>query len=411
MTLYRILSSLLMPLWLIWIGIRTWSDKEDASRIKERFGYASKIRKGQPIWIHAASVGEAFVAITLARVLSKMYINHSFLITTGTTTSAAVVTSKLPIRTVHQFIPIDEYFCVRRFLNYWRPSLCLVVESEIWPNLLGCAAKHCPLILVNATMSDKSLARWRKYPVFAKTVLGYFSHILCQNEVMADKYRALGVSANVSGNLKYSAIKPTFHKDDFEILRQQIGERPTILAVSTHPGDEEIVCRLHISLRKLYPHLLTIIAPRHTHRASQISDFILAQGLTVATRSNGQQINDVSDIYLADTMGELGLFFSLAKVTIIGGSFKDGGHNIIEPAFFDTSIIFGPDMRNFKDIAAEFINAKAAIQILDEKELLEAAKLVLEEDTTDMRKNATAVLQKQSKVIDDYLKIISECIT
>ncbi|MES2215208.1 MAG: 3-deoxy-D-manno-octulosonic acid transferase [Pseudomonadota bacterium] len=397
-----------MPIWLIWISYRLWNGKEDARRIGERFGFATAIRNDAPlVWIHAASVGESLIALTLIQKLLDAKPLHSFLITTGTITSAKIIESRLPPKTIHQFLPIDEYFCVRRFLKYWHPSLALFVESEIWPNLISMSAQYCPLILVNATMSDKSFINWQRCERFAKDLFGRFTYVLCQNEAITKKYNSLGSITKTIGNLKYSSMKPTFALEALEELRNAIGKRPVILAASTHPGDEEIICKLHIKLKKLYPDVLTIIAPRHPNRAEEILSQALAYDPNTSLRSKGESI---SEIYIADTLGELGLFFNIATVTIMGGSFKNGGHNIIEPAFFDTAIIFGPDMRNSEYIAAEFLQSKAAMQALDEQELFEKAKLALESDMSDMHRNAKELVQRQSKVIEDYMKIITEYI-
>jgi 3-deoxy-D-manno-octulosonic-acid transferase len=403
MTLYRFICLLLTPIWAIWIAYRLLKGKESWRRFGERLGYASASPcSEQPIiWLHGASVGESFIAMNLASELSALYPYHRFLITTGTITSAKLVCEALPDRCYHQFIPIDGYCSVKRFFHHWKPSLGIIVESEIWPNLLDIGSKCCPLILVNAIMSNQSYIKWQKFPRAAWYFLSKFSSILCQSEVDRDKYISFGVTKKVInlGNLKFSSPKPEIDERKFDALKKQISQRPVILAASTHKGDEEIICALHHKVSAIYPQLLTIIAPRHPHRADEILKIIKSHDLSCSLRSNQEPITLETEIYLADTLGELTLFFSLAKVTIMGGSFAHGGHNPIEPAHFDTTIIFGPDMSNFKYIAEEFLRCNAAIKAHNLDALTEKVLLSMTRRST----NTARVLEKNARIMDDYL--------
>lgn len=411
--LYRILGFLFFPLLLVWMIIRIIKGKEDLHRISERFGVSGLKKTTEDyIWIHAASVGESLVALTLTNALIKHYPNYKFIITSGTITSEKIISSRLPNKAIHQFIPIDEYFAVNRFFKTWKPKLGILIESEIWPNLLDIGARYCPLILTNAIMSDKSLHRWLKYRKFASFCLNKFSLILCQSESDKAKYQQLShKNIEYIGNLKYSANKPLVDKIQLEILTKQIGNRPILLAASTHPGDEEIIIHAHRNLQNKYPELLIIIAPRHPHRSREIADLITKSGLNLSIRSNQDIIRPETNIYLADALGEMGLFFSLAQVTFIGGSFANGGHNIIEPAFFDTNIIVGPDMKNSIAITKEFLNHNALLQAQNQNDLIAKIDFCLSNPTDKNRiNNAKNILKKNSNIVDRYTKFIDSFI-
>lgn len=414
MILYRFISTFFLPLWIIFILYRLLRGKEELRRISERFAILKSLRSpnSKIIWIHAASVGESLVMLTLVNALAVKYTNHIFLLTTGTVTSAEIVQKRLPPKAIHQFIPIDEYFCIKRFFKYWRPDIGIIVESEIWPNLIDLGSKTCPMILVNATMSDRSYNRWQIFSGVARRILNKFSAILCQNEKIAEKYRSLSDVSEIKscGNIKFSATQPSFDEVVLRKVKEEIGDRVVIIAVSTHPGDEEIICLLHNEIKNTYSSLLTIIVPRHPNRIDEISKLLYDKNIKFTTRTKGEDLS--SDIYIADTLGELGLFFNVAKITIVCGSFRNGGHNIIEPAFFDTSILFGPDMRNSEDIAREFVKAKAAIQVSDSDDLIVAVKNILSGNIDEllMQNNAKLLLKKYRHIIDNYQNIIERYI-
>ena len=381
--------------------------KEDIMRIKERFGIPSATRSTKGIiWIHAASVGESRVALTLTRHLVGIYPTHRILITTGTVTSATIVRSFASSRIVHQFLPMDNALSIWLFFRYWKPDLGIFIESELWPNLLSIGSKFCPLILVNARMSDRSFARWSKYQSFAKMMLKKFKYILCQSDIDAKKYKALGVDAVFLGNLKYAGTKLDVNLSHLHTLDAMIGQRPIFLAASTHTGDDEIIADAHIALKSKYPNILTIIAPRHIVRAGDIKEMVLAKGLFCSTRSHQEIITKNTDIYISDTMGELGILFNIAKASFVGGSFKNGGHNPIEAAYFDTHIILGPDMSNFTEIADEFLKYKAAIQIQDINGLVKCVEQIFSNKIPSNHKEAVSILGNHASVMSKYLEYI-----
>lgn len=410
--LYNIAWILCLPFMILVLIARIILGKEDIMRIKERFGLPSAVRSTKGIiWIHAASVGESRVAITLTRHFKIKYPKHRILITTGTITSANIVRSFASSRIVHQFLPMDHPLFVWLFLRNWKPDLGIFVESELWPNLVFMGARFCPLILVNAIISENSFKNWSKCKSFVKTMLQKFRYILCQSTIDAQKYKTLGADAKFIGNLKYAGAKLDVNLSHLNVLREMVGQRPIFLAASTHPGDDEIMVLTHIQIKKEYPDILTIIVPRHIARATDIKEMVLRKGLSCAMRSRKEYIAKNTDIYIADTMGELGMLFSIAKVSFIAGSFKNGGHNPIEAAYFNTHIIFGPDMSNFREISEEFLQNKAAIQIKDLGELVKCLEKIFAGNVSSHSSESISILKNHDSVMEKYLEYIEECLT
>jgi 3-deoxy-D-manno-octulosonic-acid transferase len=250
---------------------------------------------------------------------------------------------------MHQFVPVDLPSAVAQFLDHWRPELALWVESELWPNLaLATRGRGIPMILVNARLSARSEARWRAVPGLIRPILSSFALCLAQDETQAERFRRLGARRVISvGDLKAAAGPLAADPRQLALLRRQTGERPCWLAASTHAGEEEIAAEAHSVVARTHPGLLTIVAPRHPARGAAIAAMLRGRGLRVARRAAGEPISASTEIYLADTMGELGLFFPLAGIAFIGGSLvPKGGHNPFEAARLDCTILHGPDMRN-----------------------------------------------------------------
>lgn len=410
--LYNIAWILFLPFMILIIIFRIILGKEDILRIKERFGFPSAVRSTKGIiWMHAASVGEARIAITLTRHLGAIYPKHRILITTGTVTSANIVRSFASARIVHQFLPMDNALSIWLFFRYWKPDLGIFIESELWPNLVSIGAMFCPLVLVNARISDRSFTRWSKYKHFAKMILQRFKYVLCQSNIDTKRYQALGIDVVFMGNLKYSGTKLDVNLSHLHALDAMIGQRPVFLAASTHPGDDEIIADVHIKLKNKHPNVLTIIAPRHVIRADEIKEMILEKELYCSMRSHKEIITKNTDIYIADTMGELGMLFNIAKASFIGGSFKNGGHNPIEAAYFDTHIIFGPNMSNFIEIADEFLIHKAATQIQDSVGLVKCINKIFAGEIPSARKEASSIIGNHASVMVNYIQYIKRCLT
>lgn len=380
---YRCATSLAGPAIALLLAARRRAGKEDAARIAERAGIASVPRpSGYLVWLHAASVGESLAVLPLIAALLRERPTLSVLVTSGTVTSAQLLAERLPPRAFHHYVPIDRMASVRRFLDHWRPDLALWVESELWPNLVfESASRHIPMLMINARMSARSAARWQRLPRLIDPLLKGFRAILCQSDDDAGRIRALGgESARSIGNLKYDAPPLAADASDLAGLRAAIGNRPVWLAASTHEGEEDTAFAAHRRLIARWPNLLTLIVPRHPKRAEALAVLAASQGLNVARRSKSEPITAETRIYLADTLGELGLFYTLAPIVFVGGSLNPvGGHNLIEPARLGCALISGPDVTNFAD-AASALRAGAALAIVHgEAELAEAVALLLDD--------------------------------
>jgi 3-deoxy-D-manno-octulosonic-acid transferase len=349
---YRKLSAAAAPLAPALIKQRLKQGKEDPARIGERRGITRDARpRGPLVWIHGASVGEVLAAAALIERLRAL--NMRILLTSGTVTSAAIVAKRFPADIIHQYVPYDSPRFVARFLDHWQPSLALFIESDLWPNLiLAGASRRLPMVLINGRMSPRSFPRWRRFSTTISALLGQFEVCLAQSNVDAERFAALG-SRNVvtTGNLKLDVQAPPADTGRLERLMALTRGRPVIVAASTHPGEEEMLVDVHKALVGFFPSLLTVIVPRHANRGEAIVRTIAMSGVQVALRSREELPNATTDIYVADTMGELGLFYRLAPIVFMGGSLvPHGGQNPIEAIKLGASIVHGPHVFNFADV-------------------------------------------------------------
>jgi 3-deoxy-D-manno-octulosonic-acid transferase len=350
--LYRTLSFAAVPLAPVLIRQRLKQGKEDSARINERRGMTADIRPHGPlVWIHGASVGEVLAAAGLIERLRAL--NLRILLTSGTVTSAAVVARRFPPDVIHQYVPYDSPRYVARFLDHWQPSLALFIESDLWPNMiLGGAARRLPMVLINGRMSHRSFPRWRRISATIEALLGRFEVCLAQSEVDAERFSALG-SRNVvtTGNLKLDVPAPPADTARLERLMAVTRGRPVIVAASTHAGEEEILGGVHRELAGYFPRLLTVIVPRHPNRGEAVAAMITASGLHASLRSHEELPTATTDIYVADTMGELGLFYRLAPIVFMGGSLVEhGGQNPIEAIKLGAAIVHGQHVFNFTEL-------------------------------------------------------------
>jgi 3-deoxy-D-manno-octulosonic-acid transferase len=349
---YRKLSSAMVPLAPALIKRRLKLGKEDPARVNERRGVSADVRPAGPlVWIHGASVGEVLAAAALIERLRAL--NLRILLTSGTVTSAAIAAKRFPPDVIHQYVPYDSPRYVTRFLDHWHPSLALFIESDLWPNLiLASAARRLPMVLINGRMSHRSFPRWRRASKTISALLGRFDVCLAQSKLDADRFSALG-SRNVvtTGNLKLDVPAPPADPAKLERLMAVTRGRPIVVAASTHPGEEELLVQAHRALVGFFPSLLTVIVPRHPDRGEAIARMVAASGLHVALRSREELPIATTDIYIADTMGELGLFYRLAPIVFMGGSLVEhGGQNPIEAVKLGASIVHGPHVFNFTDV-------------------------------------------------------------
>ena len=376
---YRRASALAAPLTGLVIGRRLKLGKEDPARIHERRGVAGAARPPGPlVWIHGASVGEVLAAAELIERLRAL--NLRVLLTSGTRTSAEIVARRFPPDVIHQFIPFDVPAFVERFLDHWKPGLGLFIESDLWPNLLlSASARRVPLVLINGRMSPRSFPRWRKMQGTISTLLSCFDLCLTQSDIDHERFAALG-SPNVatSGNLKLD-IKPLpADPQRFERLKAATGRRTVFVAASTHPGEEEIIIEAHRRLAAEIPSLMTVIVPRHPQRGPAVAQLVAESGQQVQLRSRGSLPSADTDIYVADTMGELGLFYRIAPVVFMGGSLvTHGGQNPIEPAKLDAAILHGPHVFNFSNIYSALDREEGALLARDPEEFVKLLRHLL----------------------------------
>jgi len=368
---YRKLSFAMVPLAPALIKRRLKLGKEDPARVGERRGMSDDVRPHGPlVWIHGASVGEVLAAAALIEKLRAL--NLRILLTSGTVTSAAIVAKRFPPDVIHQYVPYDAPRYVARFLDHWRPSLALFIESDLWPNLiLASAARRLPMVLINGRMSQRSFPRWRRVSNTISALLGRFDVCLAQSQLDADRFSALG-SRNVvtTGNLKLDVPAPPADPAKLERLMAMTRGRPIVVAASTHPGEEEILAETHKTLAGFFPGLLTVIVPRHADRGEAVARTVEASGLHASLRSREQLPTAATDIYVADTMGELGLFYRLAPIVFMGGSLiEHGGQNPIEAVKLGASIVHGPHVFNFTDVY-EALDAAGGARRADSQEAL-----------------------------------------
>jgi 3-deoxy-D-manno-octulosonic-acid transferase len=368
---YQLGSALGTPIASQLLMRRQKRGKEHPERLRERLGQSSIARpKGPLVWVHGASVGEMLAAVPLIERLRAQ--DFAVLVTSGTVTSAALAEQRLPVGVVHQFIPLDAPRFVRRFFDHWRPGLALFVESDLWPNLIcSCARRKTPMIIINGRLSERSFNRWRRIPSVIAALLSGFDLCLAQSASDAERYAKLGAPrVSATGNLKLDI--PPLAADDAALRRlgEIIGRRPVVVAASTHAGEETAIIGAHRRLRTKFPTLLTIIVPRHPGRGETIAEPAKAAGLAVALRSRRAQPMPDIGIYIADTLGELGLMYRLGSIVFMGGSLAShGGQNPIEAVRLGAAIVHGPHVWNFADIYAALDAARGAQPVSDEETL------------------------------------------
>lgn len=411
---YRGLTVALGPAVRLYLAHRRRQGKEDALRFPEREGYPSRVRPPGPLlWIHAASIGEAVSTLALIDRLAGERPALNMLVTTGTVTSAHLLATRLPTgHAWHQYVPVDRPVYVRRFLTHWKPDLALWVESELWPNLIvETRRRGIPLLLVNGRMSLASFRRWSRVPALIRPLLRGFDLCLTQDAIQAERFARLGAPRALTvGDLKSAAAPLPVDEVAFGAFEAAIGRRPRWLAASTHAGEEEMAAEAHARLRQRFPDLLTVIAPRHPPRADEIAEILKRRGLRVRRRSKGERIGIDTDVYLADTLGELGLFYRIGRVAYIGGSMGGiGGHNPLEAALLDCAILHGPDMANAAAMAEALRAAGASEVVTDAASLARALESILADPSVQGRRAAAAatVAARQRHVLDAVLDRLS----
>lgn len=411
--IYNTLIRILYPLVIKrYIKKRQLNGKEDIKRFNERIGRPTMKRPdGKLIWLHGASVGESVSMLPLINKLLETYPDASVMVTTGTVTSADVMNKRLPERAFHQYVPIDNPSFVTRFIRHWHPDLALWFESDLWPALLsGIKRKNIPLILVNGRISNKSFKRWQQFDFISKELLGCFTFCLGQTEEDAYRLRILGAKDSMClGNLKYAGINPPVDPEKLENIQKQIMDRPLWVVSSTHSDEELKIGKFLKRTIEQVPGLLTIIAPRHPNRGEEIQKQLNELGLKTALRSNDEKITKDTDVYIANTIGEVGLWYEISPIVFIGGSLiPHGGQNFIEPSRFRDAVIVGPHMHNFTDAMNRAKKADAVIQVNDVVELEEnLLQLLNNKDLLEAKKSlAYNWATSEAKVLDGIVEKI-----
>ncbi len=412
--LYSVLTIIFSPFIYLWLLIRCFKGKEDTKRFYERMGFSRLKRpKGKLIWMHGASVGECLSMLPLVKKLLSEDPKLHIMVTSGTLTSARLMAERLPQRAFHQYIPVDFPWAAEYFVSHWHPNAVLWFESDFWPNLLSSIyKKNIPLVLLNGRISDRSFVRWMKAKWFIQSVQKLFTLSFGQTREDVERLKTLGASNVVSvGNLKHAASQPPFDQKELDQMRLSIGSRPCWCAGSTHYNEEEMIANIHLKMKQIYKDFLTIIAPRHPNRSDEIEMICKSKGLQVSKRSRHDKITDKTDIYLADTIGEMGLIYQLAPLVFVGGSLIPfGGQNMLEPMRLGRVVVIGPHAFNFREIVSSGKTEGALIEVKNEGELL---GIVLQyykhpESFRGMSDRAEQLAMSEMSVLDRTYQVLKE---
>ncbi|MHA1127746.1 MAG: 3-deoxy-D-manno-octulosonic acid transferase [Alphaproteobacteria bacterium] len=403
-----------------WLAMRKLAKRvasgfEDPTRVSERLGKASRPRpEGLLIWIHTTNAVENKSILELARRLQDAKPHLNFMITTGDASNVKAPETDLPSEMVHQYVPLDMSSAVNSFLDHWRPDLAIWSDTAFMPALVHETHKReTPMLLINARMSAKSYRRWRSIRGMASSILGRFDTVLAQDTLTAHYLQSLGVPSNkvqVSGSLKEGAAPLKHNEMERKALAGAINGRTVWLAASTHPGEEEMILKAHRIARRSFPELMLILAPRHPERGDELAEKFRSDSCVITQRSKGQEITNRTDIYLVDTIGEMGLWYRLAPVSFIGGSFAPiGGHNPFEPAALGSAILHGPQVYNFKEAYDRLTDVNACISVADEQELARVLEATLEPERAALLATAAwKACSDGADVTDKVLQTLSE---
>ena len=411
--LYRFLMFLLKPLVrpVLFLRRRKGLETKDKNRKGERFGFASVKRpQKKVIWFNAPSVGESNSIMPVIDEILKNSPDCFVLVTTTTVTAAENMAKKLSGKNaVHQFLPVDRTAYVKRFFDYWKPSMGFFVDSDFWPNLiLEAKSREIPLVLLNGRVSDKSFAKWKNNLAFIKPLSEAFEFTFGKSNDDCKKLSVMGFKNPVCvGNLKYAVPPLSYDKEELKSLSSQIGKRHLFVVSSTHPGEEELCLSAFMSVKKKYPDVLMIVAPRHPARGAEIKELVESNNLTGALRSSGAKITKSLDVYIADTMGELGLFYNLSDIAFVGGSLvKWGGHNPMEPARLHNAVLSGKYVHNFQETYDLLVKEKSVVMVNDEKDFASKVKALFENPDVqkDYMSRAFYVAEREAAVLSRVME-------
>ncbi len=420
--IYRMLTFLLKPFVrpLLSIRRRKGLETKDPKRQKERFGIASVKRpEGKVVWFNAASVGESNSIIPVIDFILKKYPDVYVVVTTSSLTSSENIAKKMAgKKVIHQFLPVDRKAYVDRFFDFWKPELGFFVDSDFWPNLILSAKAHgIPLVLLNGRISDRSFPKWKKNLSVAKALMSAFVLGFGKSEEDKARLEVMGLS-NVYcvGNLKYAVPPLSYDKEELADLKSKIGKRHVFVVSSTHPGEEEMCLTAFTIIKKRFPDVLMILAPRHPDRGEELKDLFTVNGLKSALRSKKEKLDSSVDVYIANTMGELGLFYTLSDISFVGGSLiKWGGHNPMEPARLHNVVLSGEYVHNFKETYDLLEKEKAVVIVKSGEDLASKIKGFFENPdiAKDYMSRAFYVAEREADVLSrtmEKLKDVLGCL-
>jgi 3-deoxy-D-manno-octulosonic-acid transferase len=413
--LYTILFYLLVPfilLRLLWKSVRASGYRK---RWLERFGIFPALDIKQSIWIHAVSVGEVMATERLVKMLLQDHPDLPIVITTTTPTGSERVSALFGDSVQHVYAPYDLPIALNSFIRRTRPKLLVIMETEIWPNMLDvCKQSGIPTILANARLSEKSAANYAKWPKFSRMVLNKIGLIAAQTEADAKRFIALGMPQdriNIIGSVKFDAALPASLLERSEVLRREWGDRPVWVAASTQEGEDEQIIIAHKIIQQAVPNVLLVLVPRHPERFDKVYALCKREKLKTVRRSSGEPCGSDVELFLGDTMGELALFLGAADVAFVGGSLiKHGGQNVLEPAALGKPVVFGPHMFNFAAISELLQQQEAARMVANAKELADVIQLWLEDasERTRVGENGRRVVQENQGAVDKLFDLIEQ---
>jgi 3-deoxy-D-manno-octulosonic-acid transferase len=388
--LYNILLTFLLILASPYFLLRSLIQKRFRKALPQRMGFFQDPSFKRPIWVHAVSVGEVFCSIPLLKKIKKEFPHLKIILTTMTSTGNETAKTYLPEADQVLFLPIDHPFIIRRTIEKIQPNLLLIAETELWPNLLrSCGKKGIPIVLFNGRISQKSFQRYHLFKFFFKDCLKHISLFLMQTEEDQTRIIEIGGESQktrVVGNLKFDQTFPSFTQEVMAEMAKNLslqGEENIFIAGSTHSGEEEILISLYKEIKKMDPHLVLILAPRHLERLEEVERVLKKESLSWLRRTSlplgaGRSDQEQPDVILLDTMGELMGIYSLGTLVFVGGSLVPvGGHNPLEPLFFKKCVLYGPYMFNFLEISSRLIEEGGAIQVSGKEDLFSQMKRLL----------------------------------
>ncbi|MEJ1355784.1 MAG: lipid IV(A) 3-deoxy-D-manno-octulosonic acid transferase [Candidatus Sedimenticola sp. (ex Thyasira tokunagai)] len=415
--IYTLLLILSLPVVILRLLIRSLKAPEYRNRLLERFGQFSSLDIEQSIWIHSVSVGETQAAEPLIKALMEKYPDLPIVVTTTTPTGSARVNALFGSKVYHTYFPYDLSFSIHSFVRHTKPRLLIMMETEIWPNLLAiCSKKGIPTILANARLSERSAKGYARFGSFARETFGYIGLVAAQAPADAERFLGLGVPSGqvrVTGSIKFDLRLPASLREQADVLRRQWGDRSVWVAASTHEGEDEQVLEAHRLVMQQQPDALLVLVPRHPERFDRVAALCVSEGFSLARRSASEPCGEAVSVFLGDTMGELTLFLGAADVAFVGGSLvATGGHNVLEPAALGVPVVFGPHMFNFEAISRMLLAEEAAVEVVSAHELAVTVSSWLGDasERTRIGENGGRMVESNRGALERLLSLIEDAL-